>query len=274
MKLVTFLKDVRRLYNLRRASDADPSYAGEFGQIDRLLKQIGIEHGYVVDIAASDGVTQSSTLPLFQRGWAGLAVEMSPRQFAGLAHIYADFGLARLARSRVTPLNVAALLGANEVPAAFDLLNLDIDSYDLAVLGALLAGGYRPKLVSMEINEKIPASVHFAVEYDEGHYWKGDHFYGCSLAAAGKLMRANDYILEGVEYNNALFVARECAAGIVDVDNDVAYRAGYLDRPDRKTLFPWNADMETLQSVEPAQAVAMIDEKFAAYRGLYALAVS
>jgi hypothetical protein len=247
----------------------DSSFGGEFAAIDRVLTRIGITNGYIVDIAASDGVSQSSTLPLFAKGWGGLAVEMDPRKFAGLAFIYSDFKEVRLARARVTPVSVVPLLTGNEVPKNFDLLNLDIDSYDFFVIESMLSGNFRPKVISMEINEKIPVPVFFTVKYDDAHFWQGDHFFGCSLAAAGRLLRRNGYILESVQYNNAMFVLRDCAGSIVDVDDETAYRAGYVDRRDRLSLFPWNAEVEDLLSMTPSQALEQVHRMFLKYRGKY-----
>jgi hypothetical protein len=265
-----FLKAIRRLYRVRRLSrSGDSSYGGEFAAINGLLARIGVSNGYIVDVAASDGVSQSSTLPLFAKGWAGLAVEMDPWKFAALAFIYSDFKNARLARARVTPINIASLLNGNEVPTDFDLLNLDIDSYDFFVIKAMLESNFRPKVISMEINEKIPVPVYFTVKYDEAHYWQGDHFFGCSLTAAGKLLREHGYILVSVEYNNAMFVRLDCAGSIVDVDDETAWRSGYADRKDRLSLFPWNAEVEGLMSMTPNQALAEVDRMFSKYRGKY-----
>ena len=265
-----FLKAIRRLYRLRQLSrSGDSSYGGEFVAIEKMLRKLGITNGYIVDIAASDGVTQSSTLPLFARGWAGLAVEMDPWKFAVLSFIYSDFTNARLARARVTPVNIVPLLTGNEVPRNFDLLNLDIDSYDLFVLESMLNGNFRPKAISMEINEKIPVPIYFTVKYDETHFWQGDHFYGCSLTAAGTLLRKHGYILESVEYNNALFVRVDCAGSSVGIDDETAYQSGYASRKDRLKLFPWNAEVEGLMSMTPDQALAEVHRMFLKYRGKY-----
>jgi hypothetical protein len=252
-----------------RSVKSDTSFVGEFASIDEALSKTGVNNGFVVDIAASDGVRQSSTRPLFQRGWRGLAVEMDPTKFACLASVYSEFEGARLARTRVTPHNVAALLRANEVPQHFELLNLDIDSYDLFVLQAILDNGFRPRLISMEINEKVPPPLYFAVTYDEGHYWQGDHFYGCSLSAASALTRPLGYILAGVEFNNALYIDSTHAQGIPDLDDMTAYVEGYRDRPKRRQLFHWNADMEVLHSLSVDEAVQFLSEKFSAYRGKF-----
>src|SRR5678816_2873780 len=114
----------------------------------------------------------------------------------------------------------------------------------------------------MEINEKIPVPVYFTVKYDDAHFWQGDHFYGCSLTAAGKLLREQGYILESVEYNNAMFVRRDFAGSIVDLDDETAYRSGYVNRKDRSSLFPWNADVEGLVSMTPDQALEEVHRMF------------
>ena len=46
-------------------------------------------------------------------------------------------------------------------------LNIDIDSYDLEVLVTILENSYKPDIVSIEINEKIPPPIYFKVTYDE-----------------------------------------------------------------------------------------------------------
>ena len=45
----------------------DPSFAGEGAHLHGLLKRSGMASGYVVDIAAGVGVTQSCTLLLFRQ---------------------------------------------------------------------------------------------------------------------------------------------------------------------------------------------------------------
>ena len=48
-----------------------------------------------------------------------------------------------------------------------DFLNLDIDSYDLEVMKKILEKNFRPKVISMEINEKIPPPIYFAAKFNE-----------------------------------------------------------------------------------------------------------
>lgn len=239
----------------------------------RYLRILGISSGVVVDIAASDGVSQSCTLPLFRNpSWSGLAVEMDPKKFAQLAYVYAAYDNSRLARCRVTPENILSLLQAYEIPRDFDVLNLDIDSYDLFVVKQMLAHGLRPKLISMEINEKLPPPLYFTVLYDPGHYWQHDHFFGCSLVAAAQTVRPFGYVLASLEYNNAMFVRSDLAQGkIPDLPVSKAYDDGYRNKADKNRIFPWNTDVERALEMNAQEALAFFAGLFEKYQGKFEL---
>jgi hypothetical protein len=271
------LRNLYKIYRLKRKAwrKADTSYAGEFQFLDQLLNKLKIDSGYIVDIAAGDGCNQSSTLGFFKRGnWSGLAVEMDPLKFSKLSFLFADFPNVRLARNRVTPITVSSLLAGNEVPKDFELLNLDIDSYDLHVVDKLMEAGYRPKIISMEVNEKIPPPIYFTVDYDPEHYWKEDHFFGCSITAAASVVLPKGYILNALEYNNAVFVREDIAtANTKCIQPQEAYDNGYRNRTDRKKLFRWNADVDCLLSLSPQDAELFINKIFAEYNGKYTLKI-
>ena len=252
------------------------SLGGEFEHLEKLFSpdRLNIDGGFAVDMAASDGVCGSCTLRFFgDRKWPGLAIEMNAELFAKLAFVYAKFPWVRLARGRVTPGNVGPMLNAFDVPKDFALLNLDIDSYDLRVLESILDAGFKPKLVSMEVNEKIPPPVYFSVDYSDDHYWQGDHFYGCSLSAASELMKPRGYVLESLQCNNAFFVESDAAsrAGIRDREVAEAYRDGYANIPDRKALFEWNADVDCLLTMKRDESVEFIRNYFSKYTGMFTL---
>ncbi len=249
----------------------DPSYASEWPYLRGLLTRLAmLDDGFAVDIAAGDGVNSSTTLPLFRdHGWRGLAVECDPARFSLLRHAYRDFAGVATDPRRVTPDGVADLLRKHGVPLDFQLLNLDIDSFDLDVVAAILAAGFRPLVIDMEVNEKIPPPVRFAVRYSPTFEWDESHFYGCSLAGALDVLSTAGYRLEGLQYNNAFFVRDDVAtrAGISGLSAEEAYRSGYAGRSDRRTLFPWNADMEDLLACDPCEAVTRIGRRFARRHG-------
>jgi hypothetical protein len=264
---------VQFVRHYRRSRQGESSYAGEYRRLEAIAFQLKIKDGYVVDIAASDGVSQSCTLAFFRdHDWAGLAVEMDPLKFSKLAFLYANFPKAKLARGRITPDNTVALLRGFEVPTNFALLNLDIDSYDLFVMDELLKSAFRPKIISMEVNEKIPPPIFFTVKYDDAHYWQGDHFYGCSLAAAAATVKPYGYILESLQYNNAVFVRSDIADNLFDdLSVESAYDIGYRNRPDRKTLFPWNSNVDCLLQYSTQESILFLRELFKQYDGKYIL---
>jgi hypothetical protein len=257
----------------RRAQEPDTSFAGEFKAICEALEVTGqTQGGWCVDLAASDGVIQSSTLPLFRSGWRGLAIEMDARKFSSLAHIYADYPEVNLLKARVVPDNVGHLFRSLQVPMNFDVFNLDIDSYDLDVLNALLTAGYRPCIISMEVNEKIPPPLCFSVLYSPNHVWKGDHFFGCSLSAATGALKEFNYGLKSLAFNNAIFVDLDrTIAPFVPLPPEIAWRDGYLNRLERKHLFPWNSDVEVALTMTPEEAKKFFDELFESYEGRYQL---
>lgn len=257
----------------RRGGDQQPpvkfAHLDEEAVLAQLLQRLGgpVEK-YAVDIGASDGVTMSNTFALFRDGWNGLAVEYDGERFARLAAEHAELGTA-LARTKVTPLNVADLLRAYDVPRDFTFLSLDIDGYDYFVLEALL-GAFRPKLICAEINEKIPPPLAFTVKWDPAFAWNGDHFYGQSIAQLGALVEKSGYELLELHYNNAFLAPRELGLGPSLTPED-AYQRGYASQPDRREKFPWNADVEHVLAMDPAAAEAFFFAFFAAYEGQFDL---
>lgn len=259
--------------NWGRAQSGDYSFAGEAAHLKILFETLGILKGYVVDIAASDGVSHSCTVQFFRDpNWAGLAIEMEPDKFAQMAYAYADFENVQLAKCRVTPGNVVALLQGHEVPPDCALLNLDIDSYDLFVLEQVLVAGFKPRVISMEINENIPPPVFFSVLYDKDHYWHGDHFFGCSAVAASETVKPYGYILESIQYNNAIFVSEDVSLGkIQDQSVTEAYFNGYLNKADRRNLFPWNKDVEKVHELSADKKVLFFERLFDKYKGKFVI---
>lgn len=238
--------------------------------LNPILSQLKNVRKYCVDTAASNGVHSSTTYPFLKQGWDGLAVEMHPGKFSALSYIYQDLKNVGLTRQKITPLNIVSILECHEVPRNFGLWNMDIDSYDLFVVKAALDSGYRPTVISIEINEKIPHSVYFTVLFNQSHYWRGDHFYGCSLAAAHEEFIPYGYQLVAVHLQNAVFV-RVDAEGYNFSETNVkeAFEAGYMHLSDKNILFPWNKDVDYLHELSPEKAINEIDLLFHNYKGLY-----
>ena len=277
MKIFYRIRELIKLYFLDiKAKNSLGDFAGEYKVINEIVEKIGNSlskkkrEREVVDIAASDGFSQSSTLGFYRKGYGGLAVEMDPIKFATLSFLYRNFKNVRLIKARVTPDNVALILSAAEVRKdTIAILNLDIDSYDLHIIKSILSAGYRPTIISMEINEKIPSGIYFTVDYDINHYWQGDNFYGCSIDAAYNTVIPYGYILYKVNYNNAFFVnTSHTDVSLKPLLPAEAYAEGYRYKKD---MLPWNKDVDYWQELSKKEAVTEIKKYFFKYKDKFTI---
>jgi hypothetical protein len=273
-------KTLSRLFDIFRLDQCvqnfgDNSSLHEYEVLNQMCNKLQIINGYVLDVAASDGYSQSCTLGFFRRAeWSGFAVEMDPLKFSKLAFLYAGFPNTKLAKVRVTPDNIDSLLSAYEVPKDISVFNLDIDSYDLYVMEKVLKSDYRPRIISMEINEKIPSGIFFAVDYDSAHSWQGDHFYGCSIDAASLTVKPYGYKLVSLEFNNAVFILDEHnVTDFLDLTAENAYNTGYRNAVNRKILFPHNTDVDVWLTLNKDDCLLAIRNTFAKYEGKYSLSI-
>jgi hypothetical protein len=197
---------------------------------------------FVVNIGAHDGKSfDDPCYPLFQRGYAGVAIEGSnlPQLAANLPapdiHKFID--------CCVTPFNIAQVLQRASTPQCPDFFKIDIDGYDGPVLAAALEAGYRPKLIQVEVNPEIPPPIEFSVLYhpkyrnqDSAGNYTG--FYGMSLAYAARLARAFGYHiihLDNVTYGtHDAVLLRDDLAPLLGSDaamHPAAVRERYLAHP-------------------------------------------
>jgi hypothetical protein len=183
--------------------------------------------------------------------------------FAMLAFVYNSRNDVSLTKTKITPENIVKLMDGLNVPKAFDFLNIDIDSYDLSILRTLLNGGFKPNLISMEKNEIFPPYLEFEVLFDVNQIWSKDHFFGCSIASASKALNNFGYKLAHIEYNNAFFI-KENLQNRFELTRTIfeMYNQGYRDKPDRKSKFPNNQDVECLLDFSADAGVQKIRDLF------------
>ncbi|MDO8625355.1 MAG: hypothetical protein Q7R47_04705 [Candidatus Diapherotrites archaeon] len=247
------------------------SHFSEERIIRKYLAQLSPKERFAVDIAAQDGRTMSNSYRLFLDGFAGIAFEYDATQFAKLSALYRKFDGVQLIRSRITPQNAPVFLQACGTPKEFAFLSLDIDSFDYFVLAEVLKE-FRPRLICAEINECIPPPLRFTVLFDPAGHWSKDQFMGQSLSQLCDLAQKHRYDLVELHYNNAFLIPHEINPGVA-LEPSKAFKAGYVDQPDRKRKFPWNREWEPVLSMNPAQAKRFIDDKFRSYAGKYSLSV-
>ncbi len=159
---------------------------------------------FAVNLGAGDGVScNDPVFPMYQAGWAGLAVE-GERNEALLANLPAP-SIRKLIGTVITPGNIAELLADNGCPETPDFLKLDIDGYDGPVLLEILRAGFRPKVLQLEVQPEIPPPIEFAVLYHPAYRCadsagKVGGFYGASLAYVTNLGRRFGYFPVQVDF--------------------------------------------------------------------------
>ena len=147
------------------------SQNGEDGIIGELLKRLDIKDGWVCEFGAWDGKHLSNTFLLIESGFRGVFIEGDPQKFKDLEKTVTQF-------SQIIPINsyvdyndsensLDNLLNRTEIPKDFDVLSIDIDSYDYQVWKRLK--NYNTKIVIVEINSSIHTTNTLHI-HEEGKY--------------------------------------------------------------------------------------------------------
>jgi hypothetical protein len=161
---------------------------------------------YAVNLGANDGKSLDPLFDLYEAGARGLLVEPDDRLYEALQ---ANVPWARTVKvkSSVTPMNINTLLSDMSVPAKPDIFKIDIDGYDIFVVKEVLdADQFRPRVIIMEINEKIPPPILFSINYYTGARWHRDHRYGVSLQKLVDELASYRYIPVALDWNNLFLV--------------------------------------------------------------------
>jgi hypothetical protein len=228
-----------------------------------------IDRSYA-DIGAGDGMHMSNTARLALNGWRGVGFELNRNQATVMATAYRRFDRVFVCQARVTPENACDFLTAYALPKHFGVLSLDIDSYDYFVLDAVLSH-FRPTIVVTEINEKFPPPLRFTVCPGGQTQYGRAHFYGASISQMAALAERHRYTSVRLEYNNLFLIASEHCR-VPGLSARAAYDQGYRLRPDRQTLFPWNANMEPLLGMGREDALQFVRNRYAGREAEYRLA--
>ena len=121
------------------------SQGGEDGIIEAIFDQIGTTDKVYVEFGVED-CTQCNSRYLRQKGW-----DVNNSLLMDGGHSKPEINLKKVV---FFPHNIVCLFGAFGVKKKFDFLSVDTDNNDFFMLEAILAGGYRPRLIAIEINAR------------------------------------------------------------------------------------------------------------------------
>ena len=124
------------------------SQNGEDGILEEIFKRLKIDKGYFVDVGAWDGKYLSNTYLFVEKGWEGLEIEGNPKYISKM-HKLLPFNI-KIYSHYIEPDKLDYILGYYDAPRRFDLLSIDIDTYDYWIWKNLTI--YRPKVVIIESN--------------------------------------------------------------------------------------------------------------------------
>ena len=147
----------------------------------------------------------------------------------------------------LVPDGVAALLDGAGCPAMPRLLKVDIDSFDVVVVRAVLSVR-KPAFVYVEINEKFPPPVCYCNDRYLKRWRRLDgDAYGCSLLGYVEALRPFGYALVSVALNDALFARGDVQAEVARrlpgrklPTPLAAWKLGYGEVHNIHERFPWN----------------------------------
>lgn len=148
------------------------SQNGEDGIIEELINRLSIADGWVCEFGAWDGKYLSNTFALIERGFKGIFIEGDPEKYKDLLSTASSYPSIVPINAQVdhqdSPNSLYNLLASTPIPQDFDLLSIDVDSYDYQIWKSLKQ--YRPKLVIIEINSFVnpnnPDHIHQPEVYE------------------------------------------------------------------------------------------------------------
>jgi hypothetical protein len=179
------------------------SQCGEDGIIEEIFRRLGIARGWFVEFGAWDGKYLSNCYKLVaHHGWSGVFIEGNPDRYQDLLRTQAAFpGQLHTLCAMVGfegEGKLGQLLARTPIPKDFELLSIDIDSYDWQVWNAL--EDYRPKLVIIESNAALAPDV-YSIHNPPARQ-------GASFRALVELGRKKGYTLVA-HTGNCFFVVNE-----------------------------------------------------------------
>ena len=207
MKLIEYRKNIH-------------SQNGEDGVIDEIFKRINLaslsHEKWCVEFGAWDGKHYSNTFHLVEQGWNAVYIEGDIEKYSDLLETVKHY-------PQIEPINAMVgfeesdrnnlnnLLSGTRMPEDFDLLSIDIDSFDLAVWHCFNG---KPKVVIIEINSSIKPGI------EQWH--DSENCQGNSFSSTIQVAKEKGYELV-CHAGNLIFVRKDLVAMIGLDDRSMHY---------------------------------------------------
>ncbi len=218
--------------------------------MEDLINLIARPTNYLVDIGSSYGAKCD---PLYNfitsNKYRGLCIEGNCQKAEESKNIISkNFTILC---DYATPENILNIFKTNNVPTFFDALKIDIDGYDLTLAKQILTS-YRPTIINIEYNEKIPPPIKFEVLYKKNYAWDTSHFYGFSIAKGVEEFAKLNYSFYDInDVNNLIFIDNNVIHQMYINKGDIysSYNKHYKNNDANKKTFYWNVDVEYWQNI-------------------------
>lgn len=179
---------------------------GEDGILKYIIDKIGINNKYYVDYGAWDGTASSNTHYFREiEKWNGLNLEGDIEKVNSIP--IEERNRINLHQEFVTEENINSLFNKYNVPKEFDILSIDIDSYDFYTWKGLT--DYSPNIVIVEYNPGLPNIVPLVVDKQCNTTHAVTGYFGANLLAYYLLAEKKGYKFVTTVRWNAIFVKNE-----------------------------------------------------------------
>ena len=191
------------------------SQNGEDGVLEEIFKRINVsssnDEKWCVEFGAWDGKHLSNTFHLVEQGWNAVYIEGDKEKYQDLLETVKQYPKIKPINAMVgfeesDSNNLTNLLSGTKIPEDFDLLSIDIDSFDLAVWQCFVG---KPKVVIIEINSSIEPGI---LQWHDGIFCQGNSFSSTIKVAEDK-----GYML--VCHTGNLVFLREDLVQMIGLDN-------------------------------------------------------
>ena len=191
------------------------SQNGEDGVLEEIFKRINVASSnnekWCVEFGAWDGKHLSNTFHLVEQGWNAVYIEGDIEKYQDLLETVKQYPKIKPINAMVgfeesDSNNLNNLLIGTKIPEDFDLLSIDIDSFDLAVWQCFVG---QPKVVIIEINSSIEPGI---LQWHDGIFCQGNSF-----SSTIKVAEDEGYML--VCHTGNLIFLREDLVQMIGIDN-------------------------------------------------------